>query len=136
MSAHSPRLIHKGNIYMSINSKTILKKRSCSLSLKRIKYHRVVSQKELNNIIYYIYIYIRIHNIYIYIYIHNIYIYIYIVVVFGPDKPELGVIPSGQENHSGAEHLNFPGGELNVIFLQSNISLKKKNQRPVFQFLV
>ena len=26
------------------------------------------------------------------------------------------VIPSGQENHSGAEHLNFPGGELNVIF--------------------
>ena len=42
-----------------------------------------------------------------------------------PVKPELGVIPSGQENHSGAEHLNFPGGELNVIFLQSNISLKK-----------
>ena len=42
----------------------------------------------------------------------------------------MGVIPSGQENHSGAEHLNFPGGELNVIFLQSNISLRK-NQRPV-----
>ena len=41
--------------------------------------------------------------------------YIYIVL-FGPVKPELGVIPSGQENHSGAEHLNFPGGELNVIF--------------------
>ena len=37
----------------------------------------------------------------------------------------MGVIPSGQENHSGAEHLNFPGGELNVIFLQSNISLRK-----------
>ena len=36
------------------------------------------------------------------------------------------VITSGQENHSGAEHLNFPGGELNVIFLQSNISLRKK----------
>ena len=36
----------------------------------------------------------------------------------------MGVIPSGQENHSGAEHLNFPGGELNVISLQSNISLK------------
>ena len=34
-------------------------------------------------------------------------IYIYIVL-FGPIKPELGVIPSGQENHSGAEHLNFP----------------------------
>ena len=28
----------------------------------------------------------------------------------------MGVIPSGQENHSGAEHLNFPGGELNIIF--------------------
>ena len=28
----------------------------------------------------------------------------------------MGVIPSGQENHSGAEHLNFPGGELNVIY--------------------
>ena len=55
---------------------------------------------------------------YKYIYM-NIYIYIYIyiyIVLFGPVKPELGVIPSGQENHSGAEHLNFPGGELNVIF--------------------
>ena len=38
-------------------------------------------------------------------------IYIYIVL-FGPVEPELGVIPSGQENYSGAEHLNFPGGEL------------------------
>ena len=46
-----------------------------------------------------------------------IYIYIYIyIVLFGPVKPELGVlIPSGQENHSKAEHLNFPGRELNVI---------------------
>ena len=51
---------------------------------------------------------------YIQIYIH-IYIYIYIGVLFGPVKPELGVIPSGQENHSGGEHLIFPGGELNVI---------------------
>ena len=42
------------------------------------------------------------------------YIYIYIVL-FGPVKPELGVIPSGQENHSRAEHLNFLGRELNVI---------------------
>ena len=41
---------------------------------------------------------------------HIIYIYI---VLFGPVKPELGVIPSGQENNSGAEHLNFPGRELN-----------------------
>ena len=47
------------------------------------------------------------------------------MVLFGPVKPESGVIPSGQENHSGAEHLNFPGGELNVIFLQSNISLEE-----------
>ena len=42
-------------------------------------------------------------------------IYIYIVL-YGPVKPELGVIPSGQENHSRAEHLNFPGRELNVIY--------------------
>ena len=42
------------------------------------------------------------------------YIYIYILL-FGPVKPELGVIPSGQENHSKAEHLNFPGRELSVI---------------------
>ena len=52
---------------------------------------------------------------YVHIYMHTyIYIYIYIVL-FGPVKPELGVIPSGQENHSKAEHLNFPGRELNVI---------------------
>ena len=58
-------------------------------------------------------------------------IYIFVILVlFGPVKPELGVIPSGQKNHSGAENLDFPGGELNVIFLQSNISLRKK-QRPV-----
>ena len=30
------------------------------------------------------------------------------IVLFGPVKSELGVIPSGQENHSRAEHLNFP----------------------------
>ena len=42
-------------------------------------------------------------------------------VLFGPVKPELGAIPSGQENHSGVEHLNFPGWELKVIFLQGNI---------------
>ena len=48
----------------------------------------------------------------------GLHIYIYIVL-FGPVKPELGVIPSGQENHSGAEHLNFPGGELNVIFYRA-----------------
>ena len=55
---------------------------------------------------------------------NHIYIYIYIVL-FGPVKPELGVIPSGQENHSGAEHLNFPGGELNVIFFIYPLDLKK-----------
>ena len=60
---------------------------------------------------------IKVQYIYIYIYIY-VYIYIYIVL-FGPVKPELGVIPSGQENHSGAEHLNFPGGELNVTFYRA-----------------
>ena len=40
----------------------------------------------------------------------------------------LGVIPSGQENHSRVEHLNFPGKELNVINfpLQKFITLKVK----------
>ena len=40
--------------------------------------------------------------------------YIYIVL-FGPVKPELGVIPSGQKKKIfNNEHLNFPGKELNV----------------------
>ena len=30
----------------------------------------------------------------------NIYIYIYIYILFGPVKPELGVIPSWQGNYS------------------------------------
>ena len=46
------------------------------------------------------------------------YIYIYIVL-FGPVKPELGVIPSGQENHSKPEHLNFPGKELKTDLFYS-----------------
>ena len=45
-----------------------------------------------------------------------------VCVLFGPVKPELRVIPLGEENHSGAEHLNFPGGGLNkkscYIFLR------------------
>ena len=57
-------------------------------------------------------------------------------VLFGPVKPELGVIPSGQENHSGAEHLNFPGGELNVIFFNEQYFFKKKNKSPVIFFFV
>ena len=52
--------------------------------------------------------------LYIYIYI---YIYIY-MVIFGQVK-KFGVIPSGQENHSRAEHLNFPGRELNVIYYRA-----------------
>ena len=52
----------------------------------------------------------------VYIYI---YIYIYIWIIFGQVKPEFGVIPSGQENHSIAEHLNFPGRELNVIYYRA-----------------
>ena len=43
-----------------------------------------------------------------------IYIYIYIKLLFGPVKPELGVIPSGQEKLFKSEHLNFPGKELSV----------------------
>ena len=38
-------------------------------------------------------------------------------VLFGPVKPELGVIPSGQKKTKktfNCEHLNFPGKELNV----------------------
>ena len=54
-------------------------------------------------------------------------IYIYIVL-FGPVKPELGVIPSGQENHSGAEHLNFPGRELNVIDFTEQYFFKEKTK--------
>ena len=38
-----------------------------------------------------------------------------IYVLFGPVKRELGVIPSGQENYSKAERLNFPGRELSLI---------------------
>ena len=56
-----------------------------------------------------------------------IYIYIYIYILFGPVKPELGVIPSGQENHSKTEHLNFPGRELNVINITEQY-FKKKNK--------
>ena len=63
--------------------------------------------------------------------IKEIYIYIYILVLFGPVKPELGVIPSGQENHSGVEHLNFPDRELNVIDFTEQYFFKEKNQRPV-----
>ena len=43
-----------------------------------------------------------------------IYIYIYIVL-FGPVKPDLGVILSGPPQKTfNSEHLNFPGKELNV----------------------
>ena len=56
----------------------------------------------------------------------HVYIYIYIYRYYSVQlNTELGVIPSGQENHSGAEHLNFPGGELNVIFYRA-IYIKKK----------
>ena len=65
----------------------------------------------------------------------NIYIYIYIyiyIVLFGPVKPELGLIPSGQENHSGAEHLNFPGRELNVIDFTEQYFFKEKTKDRLF----
>ena len=35
-------------------------------------------------------------------------------MLFGPVKPELGVIPSGQVNYSKVNLLNFPDKELNV----------------------
>ena len=63
----------------------------------------------------YIWMYVYLVYLYIWAYVY-IYIYIYVCVgIFGLVKPELGVIPSGQENHSKAEHLNFPGRELNVL---------------------
>ena len=54
------------------------------------------------------YIFLKV-NIYFHV---VIYIYIYIVL-FGPVKLELGVIPPGQKK-CNSEHLNFPGKELNV----------------------
>ena len=53
-------------------------------------------------------------------------------VLFGPVKPELGVIPSGQENHSGAEHLNFPGRELSVIDFTEQYFFKEKTKDRLF----
>ena len=65
-----------------------------------------------------------------------IYIYIYIVVLFGPVKPELGVIPLGQENHSTAQHLNFHGRELNVInSTEQYFLLRKKTKTGYFRII-
>ena len=61
--------------------------------------------------------------LWVYIYI---YIYICVCVLFGQVKPELGVTPSGQENHSRAEHLNFPGRELNVFLRVFGSHQKRK----------
>ena len=53
----------------------------------------------------------------------------------------MGVIPSGQENHSGAENLNFPGGELNVIFFFLNllfyraIFLSEKKNKDIYIYI-
>ena len=55
-----------------------------------------------------------------------IYIYIYIYRILSPVKPELGVIPSGQENIR--EYLDLPGKGLNVSIIQSNIFIKKKQR--------
>ena len=71
--------------------------------------------------------YSKTNHIYIYIYIYNIYIYIYRIL--SPVKPELGVIPSGQENIR--EYLNLPGKELNVSIIQSNNFIKKKTTKPI-----
>ena len=40
-------------------------------------------------------------------------------------------MPLGQEDHSGAEHLNFPGRELNVInFTEQYFFKEKPNKLP------
>ena len=61
------------------------------------------------------------------------YTYIYIYRererILSPVKPELGVIPSGQENIR--EYLDLPGKELNVSIIQSNIFIKKKTTKPI-----
>ena len=48
--------------------------------------------------------------------------YIYIVL-FGPVEPEFGVIPSEQENHSKAEHLNFPGRKIYQDFFRFYVKI-------------
>ena len=48
----------------------------------------------------------------------------------------LGVIPSGQENHSEAEHLNFPGRELNVIDFTKQYFFKEKPKTGLFFFFL
>ena len=60
-----------------------------------------------------------------------------VCVSFGPVKPELGVIPLGQENHSRAKHLNFLGRELNVINFTEQHFLKKnkKNKAGYFRII-
>ena len=78
-------------------------------NMRKLQLSNIVS-----NIIIYIYIYIQayicmyIHiYTYIHIYIHIyayicmfIHIYIYIYILFSPVKPESGIIPSRQQNHS------------------------------------
>ena len=44
----------------------------------------------------------------------------------------MGVIPSGQENHSGAEHLNFPSREFNVIDFREQYFFKEKTKERLF----
>ena len=49
-------------------------------------------------------------------------------VFFNPINPELGIIQSGQINHSNFEYLNIPGGEPNVNKFTEQIFLfKEKN---------
>ena len=64
----------------------------------------------------------------------TIYIYIYIYREYFPVKPELGVIPSGQENIR--EYLDLPGKELNVSIIQSNIFIKKKQRNQSQRILL
>ena len=67
--------------------------------------------------------------------LQDIYIYIYIyIVLFGPVKPELGVIPSGQENPPKAEYLNFPGRDIRNAKQDGNKFIILKS--PVFGFFL
>ena len=49
------------------------------------------------------------------------FIYLFIYILFGPVKSDLGVIPSGREDYSRVNILNFPGKELNITGVYSDL---------------
>ena len=54
----------------------------------------------------------------------------------------MGVIPSGQENHSRAEHLNFPGKELGFFFKEKKkiyiyiVGAASGGFRPIYTLVI